>query len=328
MEDAVWRDGNGTGLSQAQALGKEAWGVFLELHGLYCLLSALLQRLEICSAAVQDYASFICFLPVHEATLLDLEQLFPQLQSRIQQKTKSLMTAYEGLPRQSVPGRALLLERCRSLLHQLQHTDVPCRMAKDALRTMTPQATLQDFSGWRDERWKQFARLQLAARVLLKPEELEALGVWKLSTSLSNGERLAISDVSRPRSEAKAVPVPDLTMLSLRHFVDEDTRLHQAACKLAVAGQSLGQHALHGAWWTAALLNAKAKQLLPEAQELAPSLAKVTEILETLCKGDQSHVDIESMEWVVLDGVEEAEGDGFASPTDTELGPREDHGFA
>lgn len=51
--------------------GKEAWMAFWELHGLYCLLSALLKRLEICSSAVQDYASFICFLPVHQAALLE-----------------------------------------------------------------------------------------------------------------------------------------------------------------------------------------------------------------------------------------------------------------
>ena len=51
--------------------GKEAWLAFWELHGLYCLLSALLNRLEICSSAVQDYASFICFLPVHQAALLE-----------------------------------------------------------------------------------------------------------------------------------------------------------------------------------------------------------------------------------------------------------------
>lgn len=56
---------------EACVQGKEAWMAFWELHGLYCLLSALLKRLEICSSAVQDYASFICFLPVHQAALLE-----------------------------------------------------------------------------------------------------------------------------------------------------------------------------------------------------------------------------------------------------------------
>ena len=35
-----------------------------------------------------------------------------------------------------------------------------------------------------DQRWKQFARLQLAARVLLKPEQLEALQVQSISRCL------------------------------------------------------------------------------------------------------------------------------------------------
>lgn len=137
--------------------GKEAWLAFWELHGLYCLLSALLSRLEICSSAVQDYASFICFLPVHQAALLeswcmlndaipfrfpqgfnrktreirdghflsvfatseDSDQLLPHLQARIAEKTKILMATYEVLPRPSAPPkRALFLEKCRALLHQ------------------------------------------------------------------------------------------------------------------------------------------------------------------------------------------------------------------
>lgn len=36
-----------------------------------------------------------------------------------------------------------------------------------------------------DQRWKQFARLQLAARALLKPKELEALKVKTISRNLS-----------------------------------------------------------------------------------------------------------------------------------------------
>ena len=36
-----------------------------------------------------------------------------------------------------------------------------------------------------DQRWKQFARLQLAARALLKPQELEALKVKAISRNLS-----------------------------------------------------------------------------------------------------------------------------------------------
>lgn len=133
---------------EACVQGKEAWMAFWELHGLYCLLSALLKRLEICSSAVQDYASFICFLPVHQAALLescrkivekynpfpfpqgfllifspselgypwiktqatpeDSDQLLPHLQARIAEKTKILMATYEVLPRPSAPPKRAL----------------------------------------------------------------------------------------------------------------------------------------------------------------------------------------------------------------------------
>eukprot|EP00435_Cladocopium_sp_Y103_P040061 s1349_g10.t2 len=56
--DEEKRGGSTTGILDGcvQVLGIQAWTAFWELHGLYCLLSALLKRLEICFAAVQDYA--------------------------------------------------------------------------------------------------------------------------------------------------------------------------------------------------------------------------------------------------------------------------------
>lgn len=299
--------------------GKEAWMAFWELHGLYCLLSALLKRLEICSSAVQDYASFICFLPVHQAALLDSDQLLPHLQARIAEKTKILMATYEVLPRPSAPPkRALFLEKCRALLHQLTETVLPCRMATEALQHVTPQATLQDFYLWRetDQRWKQFARLQLAARVLLKPEQLEALQVQSISRYLSDGpvdsgNRLAIQDIdeSTPDDGCAHSEVTTGNLVSLRCFIDEDTRLHQAVCKLAMVGE-LGQNAWQGALRTAAMVNERTKHLFPhERVQLAPVSGKVSELVDVFCKitgvpGAESTVprpDFQEMEWIVLD---------------------------
>lgn len=314
-----------------QVLGIQAWTAFWELHGLYCLLSALLKRLEICFAAVQDYASFICFLPVHQAALLDSEHLLPHLQERVAEKAKLLMGTYEVLPRASAPPkRALFLEKCRSLLHQLSEMANPCRMATDALRHVTPQATLQDFYLWRetDQRWKQFARLQLAARALLKPKELEALKVKAISRHLSDGpadpnacaasRRLSIRDIKEPScngcdgSSGHADEMPTNEGTSLRCFVDEDTRLHQAVCKLVLVGQ-IGQNAWHGALQTATMVKDKTKHLFPteKAHELAPaSCAKVSELVDVFCKitgvGEDeptmaSQRDFQDMEWIVLD---------------------------
>ncbi|CAL1171386.1 unnamed protein product, partial [Cladocopium goreaui] len=274
-----------------QVLGIQAWTAFWELHGLYCLLSALLKRLEICFAAVQDYASFICFLPVHQAALLDSEHLLPHLQERVAEKAKLLMGTYEVLPRASAPPkRALFLEKCRSLLHQLSEMANPCRMATDALRHVTPQATLQDFYLWRetDQRWKQFARLQLAARALLKPKELEALkdicqtgpltpmrvrqvGAFLFVTSRS---QVAMDAMEALGTRMKCRPTK------------EDTRLHQAVCKLVLVGQ-IGQNAWHGALQTATMVKDKTKHLFPteKAHELAPaSCAKVSELVDVFCK--------------------------------------------
>ncbi|CAE7810471.1 unnamed protein product, partial [Symbiodinium sp. CCMP2456] len=169
-----------TGLlpSTVHSLGDETWLAFVELHGLYCLLAALLRRAAICLEAIQDYAKFMCFLPVHQASLLDLEQLFPQLRAHIVQKTQQIMDAYERLPRHTAPpGRVAVLSKGRGLLQKLEQTSASCQSAKEALRAVTPQATLKDFHRWRatDLRWRQFARLHLAARALFSPEQLQAL---------------------------------------------------------------------------------------------------------------------------------------------------------
>lgn len=45
-------------------------------------------------------------------------------------------------------------------------------------------------------------------------------------------------------------------------YLEEDTRLHQAVCKLAMVGE-LGQNAWQGALRTAAMVNEKTKHLFP-----------------------------------------------------------------
>ncbi|CAK9110845.1 unnamed protein product [Durusdinium trenchii] len=304
----------GFSLEAVQVLGQEVWIFFWELHGLYCLLSALLQRIEICFAAVQDYASFVSFLPVHQAALLDLERLLPQLQAGITQKIKALMAAYEVLPRPSAPpGRARFLEKCRSLLHQLRQTELPCKMATEALSAVTPQATLKQFHLWRDsdQCWRQFARLPLAARALLKPEELDKLKVHAMPKYLCEPTSPASHALDDPPDFRTIHLDEEVTAdgMSLRSFVDEDTRLHQAVCKLALAGQSIGHNAWEGARHTAAFINDRAKHLFPheKTHELAPvSCARFAELVDVFRKATGTparlpYTNFQDMEWIVLD---------------------------
>mmetsp|Transcript_89272 Transcript_89272/g.109239 ORF Transcript_89272/g.109239 Transcript_89272/m.109239 type:complete len:114 (-) Transcript_89272:91-432(-) len=98
--------------------------------------------------------------------------------------------------------------------------------------------------------------------------------------------------------------------MNLKCFIDEDTRLHQAVCKLVFVGQ-MGQSALQGALRTAAMVKDKTKYLFPEekAHELAPVSAKVSELVDVFYKitgagegpNTVSQRDFQDMEWIVLD---------------------------
>jgi len=313
--DPARSPGGNTGLlpSTVHSLGDETWLAFVELHGLYCLLAALLHRAAICLEAIQDYAKFMCFLPVHQASLLDLEQLFPQLRAHIVQKTQQIMDAYERLPRHTAPpGRFAVLTKGRGLLQKLEQTAASCQSAKEALRAVTPQATLKDFHRWRatDLRWRQFARLHLAARALFSPEQLQALEVGTVADSLMRGvPQFALEGPAANPPERLPEPTEPRYEGGLARFVDEDTRLHQAACGLAL----LGETAWKRAWVAASLVNDTAKHLLPQdtVSDIAPlGYAKVSRLVEAFIQATgvgasklvpRTVSGTSSMDWIVLD---------------------------
>ncbi|CAE7799895.1 unnamed protein product, partial [Symbiodinium sp. KB8] len=146
---------------------------------------------------------------------------------------------------------------------KLEQTAASCQSAKEALRAVTPQATLKDFHRWRatDLRWRQFARLHLAARALFSPEQLQALEVGTVADSLMRGvPQFALEGPAATSPERIPEPTEPRYEGGLARFVDEDTRLHQAACGLAL----LGETAWKRAWVAASLVNDTAKHLLPQ----------------------------------------------------------------
>jgi len=169
-------------------VGLQAVEAFFELHGLYCILSSLLQRMDLAAQAVQEYGSFVCFLPVHRAAVLDLGTLFKELRSRIACAACRLTDAYERLPRTSAPpGRGEVLEKCRGFLQRLDRcSDAVTLSALPALQACVPTSTLSAFRGWQsgDLRWLQVSRVGLAARTLLPSRELASLDVPDLAASL------------------------------------------------------------------------------------------------------------------------------------------------
>ncbi|CAE7497180.1 unnamed protein product [Symbiodinium natans] len=266
--------------------------------------------------AIQDYSKFMCFLPVHQASLLDLEQLFPQLRVHIVQKTQQILDAYERLPRPTAPpGRTALLAKGRELLQKLDQTASSCHSAKEALRAVTPQATLKEFNRWRetDLRWRQFARLHLAARALFSPEQLRALEVGTVADSLMRGTpQFALEGPSagtRGSPDLDRQRVEPRSEVGLARFVDEDTRLHQAACGLAL----LGETAWRRAWVAASMVNDTAKNLIPQdaVSDIAPlGYAKVSRLVEAFIQAagvgtsklvPRTVAGVSSMDWVVLD---------------------------
>lgn len=237
----------------AQTIGSRATLAFLELHGLYCLLAALLQRLELCLQAVSEYARFVCFLPVYRATLLDLQDFLPKLRNQVSDNIEVLATAYESLPRaMAPPGRAAVLEKCRLVVRRFQHSESASGAALATLKMCTPQETLQDFDGWRqdDQRWAQFARLRLAANALLPASRVEALDVPGIAESLASGGVKLSHEVAFPRTQVRVAEasVDARREMNTNLFsawpVDEDTRLHVAASGLALLGQQAWEEAL------------------------------------------------------------------------------------
>jgi len=258
-----------------RAVGPAPVASYWELHGLYCLLAALLQRLELSLQAVREYAQFVCFLPVYRATVVDMEAILPEICRRTSSETSTLAKAYEMLPRASAPPcRGAVLEKCRGLDQQISQCGIASMTALVALKACTPQATLNDFEGWKsdDRRWLQVARLQVAAQALLPRQELVALNIQELATNLRLGGqglgRLRVLDstlragtkateraTGRCRSPADSVqdpPVPvgaaaslsQIMNSSLGALVDEDTRLHTLGCNVGCVGRRMYAAAL------------------------------------------------------------------------------------
>jgi len=245
--------------SAVHALGSQAVNSFLDLCGHYCLYAGLLGRLDLLLRAVQDYARFVCFLPVHEAAILDLEVLLPQLRLKIIAAVERLSSAYECLPRAVAPqGRSAVLDKCKQILQHLKQTTTVTTSALAALRACSPMSTLRDFDGWRseDHRWLQVARLNLAARALLPATEVEALAVSQLSQRLRLGGRapklqLSLQDAGQegadPLQEGTVAIAPraspgdagNLASTGLSKLVDEDTRLYVAGQNICTFGSQV-----------------------------------------------------------------------------------------
>lgn len=264
----------------AKIVGEEATAAFVELHGLYCLFVALLQRLELCLQAVSEYARFVCFLPVYRAALLDLQDHLPQLRRRVTEGINTLAAAYERLPRSTAPpGRAAVLEKCRCIAVRLEQSARTSETVLSTLKACTPQETLQEFEVWRhdDHRWAKLARLRLASKALLPASQIEALEVPSIVDSLASGgrqlsPRASVSVPSASSLEADAVvqtkDSSSLASFGLAGRVGEGTRLHVAACSLAVLGQQAWEEALHpGCKWTAQACSRQLQALLDRDAE-------------------------------------------------------------
>lgn len=241
-----------------QDLGPCVICAFLELHGLYGLLAALLKRLDLTLTAVRDYAQFICFLPVHQTAILDLDVLYPQLRRRILARVNIIFDAYERLPRATAPARrGVVLQKCQSFSKVLEASGVSSEFAAVALRSCTPVSTLHDFESWRarGQHWLQYSRIQLAAEALLPPHERMALDMPQLDACLQiNGpapqltppvmlvkskgshNRTALANRS---STAVSVGLPGLGLA-----VDEDTKLYDVSCAIASVSRQVCAYAV------------------------------------------------------------------------------------
>eukprot|EP00928_Gymnodinium_smaydae_P075896 TRINITY_DN58913_c0_g1_i1.p1 TRINITY_DN58913_c0_g1~~TRINITY_DN58913_c0_g1_i1.p1 ORF type:complete len:610 (+),score=79.99 TRINITY_DN58913_c0_g1_i1:70-1830(+) len=263
-------------------LGVAADTAFVELHGLYCLFVALLQRLELCRQAVSEFGRFACFLKLHQAAMLDLQQHLPHLQRRIFAAITTLASAYEDAPRASAPaGRANILEKCRCLKRQLELSKASSEIALLALKDCSPVTTLQDFEGWRqgDNRWSQVARLRLTSEVLLPAQEMYALDVdvAALAASLEAGPEIQ-PPFEHDGNVATRIPSTGeserrRSLLSLEYVVDKDTRLHQAASGLANLSEEVWHGALQPACgWTAGVVGEQLSKAGKVATEQIASL--------------------------------------------------------
>mmetsp|Transcript_177034 Transcript_177034/g.567815 ORF Transcript_177034/g.567815 Transcript_177034/m.567815 type:complete len:792 (+) Transcript_177034:78-2453(+) len=246
-----------------QAVGRAPVDAFLELHRLYCLFVGLLQRVDLTIQAVREYASFVCFLPMHRVSMLDLKEHLPELRRRLSEASNCIVLAYEKLD--VVPGghRQALFGKNRDFLKGLNRCLDCSGDALERLQQCTPRSTLQGFKGWQsgDQRWLQVARFQVAAQALLPSGAVAQARDVAADLRRFHAEPAALLDGSldgageRRRGELPAelqegaaasgcrqvggrvAQGPgDAIRFGLGYVVDEDTRLHALACTVAALG--------------------------------------------------------------------------------------------
>jgi len=317
--------------SLVRAVGRVGLAVFLELHGLYCLLSALLQRLELFLRTVREYARFVCFLPLHSAAIFDLGTVLPELGRRVADAVSALSIAYESMPREAAPrSRGVLLEKCRYLMQQLEHCDGASSSALAVLKACTPRSTLGDFEGWRtgDKRWLQVARVYFAARELLPATEI--VEITQLATNLQRGgcgrasfcmrsladAEAATNDAQRgtvtaktevekgsvAETEAEGGVLGRLGRIGVRSIADEDTRLYEAGRNVGLVGQRLCE----AAGPTVGRVSQFVRERLPSLRTRQGAIPSelVTGFLRPSRPPSQRGCFPESTEWVMIEDLE------------------------
>lgn len=237
-----------------RALGHGSLAAFVELHGLYCHLATLLQRFELLLRTVRDYARFICFLPLHRVSVLEIEVILPRLRQRLVAGVRTISSTYESLSWGEAPrGRGAVVEKCQCLLSKLEHCGSSSSSALTALKACTPESTLNEFEGWRggDERWLKVARMQLSASSLLSAQELKAFEVPQLAECLAiSGKEETLAPVLPAGTEAarhggalepwsRSSSPGGRGQLALKSLVDEDTRLYEAGRSVGILGQRI-----------------------------------------------------------------------------------------